>query len=64
MLRWYDWIAAIVVADITQGFFFAGMSATTWWEPWLYGGLAGLTIKLWREQYCQYRLTKERNYER
>jgi hypothetical protein len=61
MIRWYDWVAAILVADITQSFLIVGTNSATWWEIVLYGLLAGMTVKVWEEQYCHFRLKQERN---
>jgi hypothetical protein len=61
MLRWYDWVAAVIAADIAQTFLFVGFTALTWWEPLLFGLLAGMVIKVWEEQYCYFRLKQERN---
>jgi len=59
MLRWYDWVFAVMVADLVQSFLFAGFAALTFWEPLLYGFIAGLLIRGWNEGYCQFRLRME-----
>lgn len=59
MIRWYDWILAISLADLIQSLIFAGFFSITWWEPLLYGGAAGFLIRSWADIYCQFRLKME-----
>lgn len=61
MIRWYDYVAAFIVADLIQTLIFAGANSTVWWEPLLYGGLAGFFVRNWGDLYCQFRLKQERN---
>lgn len=61
MIRWYDYVFAVLAADIIQTLIFAGGGATTWWEPFLYGGIAGYIIRFWIDFYCQFRLKQERS---
>ena len=62
MIRWYDWLLAISLADLIQSFLFAGFSSVVWWEPILYGGAAGYMFRLWVDIYCQFRLKFERDH--
>jgi hypothetical protein len=59
MIRWYDWIAAFLVADLAQSFFFIGIYSTVWWQTLLFVLLAGMTVKVWEEQYCEFRKKRE-----
>lgn len=59
MIRWYDYVFAILVADLVQSFIFAGFNALTLWEPLIYGLIAGLIIRGWESGYCQFRLRLE-----
>lgn len=61
MIRWYDYVAAFIVADLIQTLIFAGGASTVWWEAVLYGGLAGFLVRNWGDLYCQFRLKQERN---
>ncbi len=59
MIRWYDYVAAVLLADVTLGFILLGFTSAIWWQPLLYGFLAGLTLRVWNAGYCQYRLQQE-----
>ena len=59
MIRWYDWVVALIAADFMTGFLFKGFSALTWWEPIVYGILLGGIWNLWKDHYCKYRLIQE-----
>ena len=59
MIRWYDYVLAILAADFMVGFMLWGFAATTWWEPMLYGLLAGMIWQAWKNDYCAFRLRQE-----
>ena len=59
MIRWYDYILAVLAADFMTGFLFAGFQATEWWQPILYGLLAGIIWQAWNKDYCDFRLRQE-----
>ena len=59
MIRWYDYTLALLAADFMTGFLLKGFSATTWWEPMLYGLLAGMIWNAWKTDYCAFRLRQE-----
>ncbi len=59
MIRWYDWVAAVLVADLAQSFLFVSFYSTEWWQMLLFGLLAGMTVKVWEERYCEFRLKQE-----
>jgi hypothetical protein len=58
-IRWYDYVLALVAADFMTDFLFRGFFATTWWEPMLYGLLAGIIWQAWKNDYCKFRLLQE-----
>ena len=59
MIRWYDYVLALIAADFMTHFLFKGFSATTWWEPIVYGLCAGMIWDAWKPNYCNYRLRQE-----
>jgi hypothetical protein len=61
MIRWYDYIVAIIAADFILGLVLWGLNATTWWEPIVAGLLAGMIWQLWKNEYCKFRLKQENN---
>jgi hypothetical protein len=60
-IRWYDYVFALVAADIILSFLIMGFNSTTWWEPLLYGGVAGYLARTWDDVYCNFRLRQEIN---
>jgi hypothetical protein len=51
MIRWYDFVAAFIVADLSAAFFFS--------IPIIGGILAyALVVPVW-DYYCKYRLEQE-----
>lgn len=63
MIRWYDYIAAVITADIILQGLLIGVLGTTFWHVLLGGALAGFTYRIWRDVYCSYRKNIEGNYE-
>ena len=61
MIRWYDYVLAILAADFMISFMLRGLAATTWWEPVLYGLAAGMVYQAWKTDYCAFRLKQEMN---
>lgn len=61
MIRWYDYVLAILAADFMLGFMLWGFNATEWWEPMLAGLLAGMIWQAWNKDYCAFRLRQEMN---
>jgi hypothetical protein len=59
MIRWYDYVLAILAADFIVSFMLLGFAATTWWQPLMYGFLAGLIFQVWAKDYCKFRLKQE-----
>lgn len=58
-IRWYDYAFALLAADMMITFLIAGFNSTTWWEPFLYGGIAGFLWRVWDDVYCDFRLKQE-----
>ena len=56
MIRWYDYIVALLAADVMMTFMFAGFNSTTWWEPLFFGLIAGFVFRIWEKDYCRFRL--------
>ena len=51
MIRWYDYVLAILAADIMTGFIFSGS---------IFGGFAAYFVYgAWLDFYCQWRLKQE-----
>ena len=61
MIRWYDYVLAILAADFMISFMLWGFAATTWWEPILHGLAAGMVWQAWTKDYCAFRLKQEMN---
>lgn len=59
MIRWYDYVLAVLFADLITGFLLAGFFSTLWWEPIVYGLIAGFIYRSWSDAYCQFRLRRE-----
>lgn len=59
MIRWYDYIVALLAADVMMTFMFAGFNSTTWWEPLFFGSIAGFVFRIWEKDYCRFRLKQE-----
>jgi hypothetical protein len=64
MIRWYDYVLAVIAADFILGFMLWGFMSTTWWEPMVAGLLAGMIWQAWSKDYCAYRLRQEIKNER
>ena len=61
MIRWYDYVLAILAADFILSFMLWGFAATTWWEPILHGLASGMVYQTWTKDYCAFRLKREMN---
>ena len=59
MIRWYDWVIAILAADLIVAFGVASMTGDNFWMNILYGLLAGLVYSLWTVDYCDFRKRQE-----
>lgn len=59
MIRWYDYIVAILLADVILALIVTGIISTVWWHPLVYGFFAGIVFQLWNTVYCEYRVKKE-----
>ena len=61
MIRWYDYVLAILAADWMLGMMLWGLNATLWWEPMVAGLFASMVYRAWKIDYCAYRLKQEMN---
>lgn len=59
MIRWYDWVVAILAADLILGFSLASLTADNFWMNILYGLLAGMVYSAWKVDYCDVRKRQE-----
>lgn len=59
MIRWYDYVLAVLAADFMISFMLSGFSATTWWEPILHGLAAAMVWQAWDIDYCNFRKKQE-----
>jgi hypothetical protein len=59
MIRWYDYLIAVIMADLMLGLILAGFNSTLWWEPLVFGFLAGFVFRMWEKEYCRFRLRQE-----
>lgn len=59
MIRWYDYIVAVLVADVIFHGMLFGFTGTTFWHGIVGGAIAGLTYRVWEDLYCQYRVKME-----
>lgn len=59
MTRWYDWIAAFIVADFILTFFALAVVGDTIWHQVLGGVLVAMTWDIWNDFYCKVRKKME-----
>lgn len=59
MIRWYDAVLAVIVADAILSAMLLGFSATPWWGPTLDGLAVGLLWHIWDSVYCAFRARQE-----
>jgi uncharacterized membrane protein YqaE (UPF0057 family) len=59
MIRWYDWVIAILAADLILAFGLASITGDNFWMNILYGLLGGLVYSLWTVDYCDLRKRQE-----
>lgn len=63
MIRWYDYIIAVVTADLLIGGFLLAANGPTFWHQ-LGGGLfLGLVWDFWNSAYCRVRYAMEKQRE-
>jgi hypothetical protein len=60
MIRWYDYILAVVFADVMLSFAISGFVAEGVFQSLLSGLVVGLAWSVWSQDYCEYRRNKER----
>jgi len=59
MIRWYDYMFAILASHFIIFFFSKGATSSNFWEPIFYGLAAGFIWRFWETDYCAFRLKQE-----
>jgi len=59
MIRWYDYVAAVVFADFLLGFFLASFTVAGFWKIFFFGIMVFVVYDLWCDVYCKIRLKME-----
>ena len=59
MIRWYDWVVAIIAADLIFAFGLASMTGDNFWANIVSGLLAGMIYSAWTVDYCDFRKRQE-----
>ncbi len=60
MIRWYDWVAAVLLSDLILGTAIAAVAAPVWWHAALGGALVFAMFIAW-DDWCQWRRERERS---
>jgi hypothetical protein len=55
MIRWYDYVIAVIAADMISASLIFGFTGTTFWHGVIGGAIAGLTYRMWEDLYCDLR---------
>lgn len=53
-IKWYDYIAAILLADVFLTFIIAALLSTSFFSGFLYGVVIAVLWELWKS-YCNHR---------
>jgi hypothetical protein len=63
IVRWYDYVFTLVVADIMAGWFLAGVfyEGAFWAAPFIYGAGIGVLNYFYTDWYCNTRKQMEDN---
>ena len=59
MIRWYDYVAALVAADAILTAATLALFGPTYWAQFLGALMVSLFYDLWKNAYCQWRRTYE-----
>lgn len=59
MIRWYDYIIALIAADIILAAIIFGFTSDAFWQGLVGGSIAGFTYRLWSDLYCDFRKKQE-----
>ena len=60
MIRWYDYILAVIIANILIGNFLLAVEGHTFLHQLGGGVLLGLTLDFWNNVYCRVRYSIEK----
>jgi len=61
MIRWYDYVLAILASDLILSFSIDSLTADNLLHNLLFGALAGIVYSIWINDYCTVRKRQERN---
>lgn len=64
MIRWYDWIIALVAADIFLTNIIVALTSDAWWISFLASLVAWMVWDLWNNLYCKIRLIQEQELKK
>jgi ABC-type enterochelin transport system permease subunit len=59
MIRWYDWVAALIAADAILTAVGLALGGPTFWAQFLGALLVSLCYDLWANIYCTFRKNME-----
>lgn len=55
MIRWYDWVAALIAADAILTATGLALGGPTFWAQFVGALLVSMFYDLWTNAYCAYR---------
>lgn len=55
MLRWYDYVAAVIFADFMSTFLIAGLYSSNFFMSFFFGLLVMVFNSVWDNAYCVFR---------
>lgn len=61
MIRWYDWVVAIIAADSIVALFIGSITGDNIWVNIIYGLMAGFVYSAFTVDYCHIRKKQEQN---
>lgn len=59
MIRWYDYVLAVLAADVLTASAFISLTSDNLFISILFGSLSGVVYSLWAVDYCNFRLKQE-----
>lgn len=62
MVRWYDWLAALLIADLILSTIVVAAISPIWYIQLVCGVFAWFVLDFWDNVYCKWRLNKENEY--
>lgn len=61
MIKWYDWVIAVIAADFILAGAIVGLTAPTIWMQFIGALSATVLYDLWVNFYCVFRKKQEQN---